>query len=65
MDLKTLVMKSRSYRRFDESYPIDGEILRSLVELARFSPTGNNMQPLKFWLSNKSEMNKKIFPYLG
>ena len=65
MDLKTLVTKSRSYRRFDESYPVDGEILRSLVQLAQYSPTGNNMQPLKFWLSNTPEMNEKIFPFLG
>lgn len=65
MDLKSLVKNSRSYRRFDESYPVDGEILRSLVELAQYSPTGNNMQPLKFWLSNTPDMNNKIFPYLG
>lgn len=65
MDLRTLVKKSRSYRRFDESYPIDGEVLRSLVELAQYSPTGNNMQPLKFWLSNTPEMNAEIFPQLG
>ena len=65
MDLKTLILKSRSYRRFDESYTIDGEILRSLVQLAQYSPTGNNMQPLKFWLSNTPEMNKRIFPHLG
>jgi len=65
MNLTTLVKMSRSYRRFDESYRIDGEILRELVQLAQFSPTGNNMQPLKFWLSNTPEMNKIIFPHLG
>jgi len=65
MDLKTLVVKSRSYRRFDESYPVDGKVLRSLVQLAQYSPTGNNMQPLKFWLSNTPEMNERIFPHLG
>ena len=65
MNLKTLVLKSRSYRRFDESYAIDGDVLRALVQLAQFSPTGNNMQPLKFWLSNTAEMNDKIFPHLG
>ena len=65
MDLKTLILKSRSYRRFDESYAIDADILRSLVELAQYSPTGNNMQPLKFWLSNTPEMNNRIFPHLG
>ncbi len=65
MNVKTLVKMNRSYRRFDESHHIDGEILLELVELARFSPTGNNMQPLKFWLSNTQEENKLIFPHLG
>ncbi|MDW7754755.1 MAG: nitroreductase family protein, partial [Brevefilum sp.] len=65
MDLKELVIKSRSYRRFDESFQVDGEILRHLVQLAQYSPTGNNMQPLKFWLSNTPEMNQKIFQNLG
>ncbi|MEA3326952.1 MAG: nitroreductase family protein [Chloroflexota bacterium] len=65
MNLTTLVKMSRSYRRFDESYRIDGEILRELVQLAQYSPTGNNMQPLKFWLSNTPEMNNLIFPHLG
>lgn len=65
MDLKTLVRKSRSYRRFDENHFIDGDTLRELVRLAQYSPTGNNMQPLKFWLSNTPEMNQKIFPHLG
>jgi nitroreductase len=56
---------SRSYRRFDESHLIDGGTLRELVQLAQYSPTGNNMQPLKFWLSNTPEMNAKIYPHLG
>jgi nitroreductase len=65
MDLNTLVLKSRSYRRFDENYQIGGDNLRDLVRLAQYSPTGNNIQPLKFWLSNTPEMNEKIFPHLG
>ncbi|MFN2304593.1 MAG: nitroreductase family protein, partial [Anaerolineales bacterium] len=65
MDLQTLVQKSRSYRRFDETYRIEGDTLRALIQLAQFSPTGNNMQPLKFWLSNTPETNALIFPHLG
>jgi nitroreductase len=65
MDLNTLVKNSRSYRRFDESNPISGETLRAFVSLARFSPTGMNAQPLKFWLSNTGEMNALIFPHMG
>lgn len=65
MDLITLVRKSRSYRRFDESHRIEIETLRDLVRLAQYSPTGNNMQPLKFWLSHTPETNDAIFPHLG
>lgn len=65
MDMKTLVRKNRSYRRYDESYLIDGETLRSLIRLAQYSPTIRNLQPLKFWLSNTPEMNASIFPHLG
>jgi len=65
MDLRTLIHKSRSYRRFDESYRVSSEILHDLIELAQYSPTGRNLQPLKFWLSNTPEMNTLIFPHLG
>ena len=65
MDMASLVRMSRSYRRFDEGYRVTAGILRELVALAQYSPTGNNMQPLKFWLSNTPEMNAVIFPHLG
>jgi nitroreductase len=63
--LKDLVYKNRSYRRFDQSYQIKIETLRELVDLARHSASGNNLQPLKFILSCDAEKNAKIFPYLG
>ncbi len=65
MDLLTLVRKSRTYRRFDENYKVEPETLYELIRLAQYSPSGNNMQPLKFWLSNTQEMNQKIFPHLA
>jgi nitroreductase len=65
MDMKDLVRKSRSYRRFDQGYVIDAETLRGLVALAQYAPTGSNMQPLRFWLSNDAEMNAAIFPNLA
>ena len=65
MNLMTLVRMNRSYRRFDESHNIKGQVLLELVQLALYSPTGNNMQPLKFWLSNTPEKNELIFPHLG
>jgi nitroreductase len=65
MDLKTLVYKTRSYRRFDESCRIGTETLEGLVDLARMSASAANRQPLKYLLYNKSESCEKIFPYLA
>lgn len=65
MELKTLIQKSRSYRRFEEDYQISGKTLRDLVQLAQYAPSGMNLQPLKFWLSNTQALNDLIFPHLG
>ena len=40
-------------------------ILRELVDLARYSPSGGNLQPLKYVLSSDSEKNPLIFQDLG
>lgn len=63
--LKDLVLKSRSYRRFDENYKIDTAVLYELVELARFTPSSVNWQPLRFALINDGETNAKIFDNLA
>lgn len=63
--LLDLVTKSRSVRRFDHTFQIDCKTLRDLVELARLSPTGANLQPLKYFLSYSSETNALIFPNLA
>ncbi|MBN1136496.1 MAG: nitroreductase family protein [Anaerolineae bacterium] len=61
--LKELVIKTRSYRRFDESVPVERETLRELVDLARFSASGSNRQPLKFMLVCDPEANARVFPH--
>jgi len=60
--IRELVLKTRSYRRFDESYFINREILERLVDLARLSASGANRQPLKYLLYNSSEDCGRIFP---
>ena len=60
-----LILKNRSYRRFDQSVNIALADLESLVELARLSSSSRNLQPLKYVLSNKVERNKEIFPALS
>ena len=49
--LRALVASSRTYRRFDETRPLTREDLMGLVETARFAPTANNTQLLRFHLS--------------
>ncbi len=48
--LTDLLVKSRSYRRFDESVKISEDILRDLVDATRFCPSAANRQPLKYRL---------------
>jgi nitroreductase len=64
MTLRELILQNRSIRRFDQHHAMTQETLRELVDLARLSPSGANLQPLKYMLSWEPEMNAKIFPHL-
>jgi nitroreductase len=59
--INELALKSRSYRRFYQDEQVSIDTLRNLVELGRLSPTGANLQPLKYILSNNPEKNALIF----
>ncbi len=63
--LRDLIIKNRSCRRFLESKKIEPGVLKDLIDLARLSPSGSNLQPLKYIISNEPTMNAKIFPHLG
>lgn len=63
--IRDLVVKNRSYRRFDEKTPIEAGVLRELVDLARLSASAANLQPLRYILSNTPQRNKLIFPHLA
>jgi nitroreductase len=65
MNLKDLIIKTRTCRRFEESHRIESATLENLVDLARMSASGGNRQPLKFLLYNKPEECDKIFPFLA
>lgn len=62
--IKDLVLKNRSCRRFHQDVAVKPETLRELIELARLSASGANLQPLKYILSWVSEKNIQIFPHL-
>ena len=63
--IRDLILKNRSYRRFLQSERISLEQLTSWIELARFSASGRNMQPLKYIVTNDEETNDEIFECLA
>lgn len=65
MGLRDLVLKNRSYRRFDQGVPMDMEVLEGMVDLARHTASGANKQPLKYALVNDPETGAKVFETLG
>jgi nitroreductase len=65
MNLKDLILKTRSYRRFDESHQISSVTLESLIDLARLSASGANRQPLKYIIYNTPKECERVFPYLA
>lgn len=65
MELKQLITRNRSYRRFFEEYKVGENVLLELVDLARRSASGANLQSLKYLLATSADMNTKIFSTLG
>ena len=63
--IKELVYKNRSYRRFFQQKAVTEETLLSLIDLARMSPSGRNLQPLKYAIVHEAERNAQIYPFLA
>ncbi len=63
--IRELILKNRSYRRFDQNVELSQKNLEDLVDLARLSPSSANLQPLKYYLSWKPEKNDQIFSCLA
>jgi len=63
--LEDLIRKNRSCRRFIQSRSLDMNTLNELVNLARLSASGANLQPLKYVLCCNPEKNAEIFPCLA
>ena len=63
--LRQLVAANRSYRRFDESVSIGADQIRRWIDLARHSPSGRNMQPLKYVICTDRKTKAVIFDHLA
>ena len=64
MDLEEMVLRNRSYRRFDAGHRVAMPELEALVALARCTPSAANRQPLKYVLSCEQACNARIFETL-
>lgn len=65
MPLKDLILKNRSYRRFDQRVPVSMDLLREMVDAARLSGSARNLQPLRYMLFNDPAECARIFPTLA
>jgi nitroreductase len=63
--ISELVKENRSCRRFYEDQAVAPETLKELVNLARMSASGANLQPLKYILSCDPAKNADIFSCLA
>jgi len=60
--ISELIIKTRSYRRFDAKRAVTVEELREMVEAARCSGSAANRQRIRFALVNDKATCDKIFP---
>lgn len=64
MNFQDIVLKNRSYRRFDQSQEITMSQLKKWIDLARITPSGANLQPLKYALVSGKEKCAEVFTTL-
>jgi len=62
---KALVVKTRTVRRFCQANRVKRADLLALVNLARLSASGGNLQPLKYIVTCDPKRNAMIFPCLA
>lgn len=60
MDFETLAYGRRTIRKYTQK-PIDMDILKKFVDMARLAPSGANLQPIKYKIVNDKETVDKIF----
>ncbi|MBW1802488.1 MAG: nitroreductase family protein [Deltaproteobacteria bacterium] len=62
--LLELVQKRRSIRRFKPD-PIPDEYVDKIIEVARWAPSGFNMQPWEFVVVREAGLKEKIVQWIG
>jgi nitroreductase len=65
VEFKEIVLKNRSYRRFDQGHSLTQELLLELVDLVRNTPSAGNRQLLRYVISYSPKINSKVFDTLA
>lgn len=65
MNLRELIVRARSYRRFQEDRAVPAQTLVDIVDALRFVPSSVNLQPLRYAVTVSRDVNAKIFPHLA
>lgn len=63
--IEELIKSNRSCRRFFQDEAVSRDTLKGLVNLARWSASAANLQPLKYLLANGAKRNEEIFSCLA
>lgn len=63
--IRDIVVKNRSYRRFDETHRINRQDLLDLVEMSTLTPSARNQQALKFMLVHEEPDCALVFDQLS
>ena len=64
MDFMEVLRRRRSIRKYKPD-PVPDELIEQVLEAARLSPSGKNMQPYHFVVVKERETKKKIDPRLA
>ena len=65
MNLKNIIEKNRSYRKFDNSRRITSEEFSALINNATQVASAANLQNLRYVISNSKRMNDEVFRCLN
>jgi 5,6-dimethylbenzimidazole synthase len=62
-EFRALVERRRSIRGYDESREVPEELIRTILDCARWAPSGGNGQPWEFIVVRNKETRHKIADY--
>ena len=64
MDICTALKKRRTVRSF-KNEPICKEKLIEMIDMARLSPSGANLQSLKYMIITEEDVRRELFPFIA